>query len=193
MLPMVAFWGTISDEHLSNVFRFEDQDFLNRVKIVLGDEYMRGEFKYHMNIDIASMFIAWAFELLGVDCAHWLVLNSVMEEWRGDLDYISAWENVEIQLELEKWSPSLGRRLGGDSSSSSSLKKKLGRPRGSKNIMGGRSLWIGFPPKAHDDHVDEEDQNKHAMEGCEKGKEIVVVNVADDTSLTTIETLGSFG
>lgn len=40
--PMVAFWGAISDEHLSNVFRFEDRDFLNRVKIVLGDEYMWG-------------------------------------------------------------------------------------------------------------------------------------------------------
>ncbi|GLJ30497.1 hypothetical protein SUGI_0603540 [Cryptomeria japonica] len=144
--PMVAFWGAISDERLSNVFRFEDQDFLNRGKIVLGDEYMRGEFKYRTNVDMASMFTA-------------------------------AWENAEIRLELEKWSPSLGRRLGGDSSLGSSPKKKRGRPRGSKNIMGGRSMWIGFPAEAHDDHVDEENRRERAMEGCEKGKEIVVVNV----------------
>lgn len=82
---MVAFWDAISDERLLNTFRFEDQDFLNRVKIVLGDEYMRVEFKYRTNMDIASMFTAWAFELLGVDQVHWLISNSVKEEWRGDL------------------------------------------------------------------------------------------------------------
>lgn len=82
---MVAFWGTISDQRLSNIFRFEDRDFLNRVKIVLGNEYMQGKFKYRTNVDIASMFTVWAFEFLGVDRAHWLVLNSVKEEWRCDL------------------------------------------------------------------------------------------------------------
>lgn len=42
--------------------------------------------------------------------------------------------------------------------------------------MSGRSLWIGLPPEAHDDHVDEEVRRVHALEGCEKGKEIMVVN-----------------
>lgn len=39
-----------------------------------------GEFKYHTNVDIASMFVAWAFELVGVDRVHRLVSNSVKEE-----------------------------------------------------------------------------------------------------------------
>ncbi|GLJ18847.1 hypothetical protein SUGI_0336600 [Cryptomeria japonica] len=82
---MVAFWGQISDERLSNVFRFEDHNFLTRIKIVLGEEYLKAQFKYQTNVDIATMFTAWCFEL-GVQKVRWLVMNSVKEEWRGGLE-----------------------------------------------------------------------------------------------------------
>lgn len=200
---------------------------------MLGDEYMWRKYRYRTNVDIASMFAVWDFELVGVDRVHWLVSNSVKEDWRGGLEgfiwmvrdgegfvcpngmwlhssefqsplcpfllwsancskevhrastqigmhgvqeYIRVWEHAEICLVLEKWNPSIGRKVGGDSSLGSSPKKMHGRPRGSKNTTGGRSLWIGFPLEAHDDHVDDKDQCEHLMDGCEKGKEIVVVN-----------------
>ncbi|GLJ23026.1 hypothetical protein SUGI_0434560 [Cryptomeria japonica] len=63
--PMVAFWGQIFDERLSNVFRFDDREFLTRIKLVLGEEYLKAQFKYRSNVDIASMFTTWCFELVG--------------------------------------------------------------------------------------------------------------------------------
>lgn len=86
------------------------------------------------------------------------------------------WERMKIQKELEKWNPSTIKRVGEDSSSSSSPKKKRGRPRGSKKNPGGRSLWIGFRLEAHDDRVDEVNQRVHDLDGSYKGKEIMMVS-----------------
>lgn len=78
---MVAFWGRISDEGLSHVFKFEDRDFLNRVKIILEDEYTNAQFQYRTNADIATIFLAWCFELESKDMMEWLIRNYVKEEW----------------------------------------------------------------------------------------------------------------
>lgn len=83
---MMAFWGQISDERLTNIFRFEEKKFLTRIKIVFGDEYLRGQFKYRTNVEIASLFAAWCFELESKEEVEWIVRGCVREECCGDLD-----------------------------------------------------------------------------------------------------------
>lgn len=73
--PTVAFWGRISDERLMHVFKIEDRDFLNRVEIVLGDEYLNAQFRYQTNVDIALIFLARCFELELQDMVNWLINN----------------------------------------------------------------------------------------------------------------------
>lgn len=54
----VAFWGRISDDRLMNLFIYEDTVFLSTVKLILGLEYVDGGWKYRMNADILSLFMA---------------------------------------------------------------------------------------------------------------------------------------
>ncbi|GLJ05918.1 hypothetical protein SUGI_0028200 [Cryptomeria japonica] len=75
--PMVAFWGSISNERLSNIYRFDDRDFLMRIKIILGEEYLKASFKYRCNVDVASMFTVWCFKLDLKEIVRWLVENCV--------------------------------------------------------------------------------------------------------------------
>ncbi|GLJ09929.1 hypothetical protein SUGI_0118470 [Cryptomeria japonica] len=71
---------------VSNIFQFEERDFLTRVKIILGEEYLNATFKYRSNIDVASMFTMWCFELELKEIVRWVVENCIREEWRGDFD-----------------------------------------------------------------------------------------------------------
>ncbi|GLJ16184.1 hypothetical protein SUGI_0270340 [Cryptomeria japonica] len=83
---MMVFWGPISDKRLTNILLFEEHTFLAQVKIVLGDEYLRVEFKCRTNIEVTSMFASWCLELESKEQAEWLLRGCVREEWCGGLD-----------------------------------------------------------------------------------------------------------
>lgn len=83
---MISLWGPISNERLTNILLFQEKTFLTRVKIVFGDENLHGEFKYQMNVEIASMFLAWCFELESKEKVEWIVQSCIQEEWCGVLD-----------------------------------------------------------------------------------------------------------
>lgn len=77
----MAFWGRISDERLTHIFKIANQTLLNRVKIVLGDEYLNAQYRYRTNIDIASLFMAWCLELETSDSIFYLMHNYVKDDW----------------------------------------------------------------------------------------------------------------
>lgn len=59
----LTFLGKISEGKQRNVFKIENPMFLQMVDVLLGEEYMKSEYKYQTNVDIASLFLAWCLNL----------------------------------------------------------------------------------------------------------------------------------
>ncbi|GLJ05870.1 hypothetical protein SUGI_0026950 [Cryptomeria japonica] len=97
-------------------------------------------------------FLWWS-----ADCNKVVRRASTQIGMHGVQDYIHMWERMEIRRELEKWDPSNAKSTKEDSGWGSSTRRKKGRPRGSKKKPRSHSLWIGFPPKVHDDLDDDAD------------------------------------
>ncbi|GLJ24786.1 hypothetical protein SUGI_0473970 [Cryptomeria japonica] len=198
--PMVAFWGNISNERLSNIFKFDDKDFLTRVKIIYGDEYLKAWVKYRCNANVASMFVAWCFKLEEKEqCNGWLIAALERSSVSGFIPPLhpfliwSANSNNEVQrasarvgmtrvkdylkaMEAQNFWWELEKwgpysEQSSPTTVASTSRCKWCRPRGSKK-MSGRKLWIGFP-------LSDGVGSPQAIDGQKvppsaKGKEIVV-------------------
>ncbi|GLJ08412.1 hypothetical protein SUGI_0088220 [Cryptomeria japonica] len=86
----LALLRTIWEERLRNFFKIEDPKFLQMVDDLLGDAYIKLEFKYRTNMDIASILFAWCLELGSKEYTQWVMTECVRDEWKYGMESFMA-------------------------------------------------------------------------------------------------------
>lgn len=101
----IAFWERISDDRLMNLFIYEDTAFLSAVKLILGLEYVDSGWKYRMNADIVSLFMAWCLELWLVLKVREIMKKHVKKEWLGGMEALLglAWDMDDFEIVARAW------------------------------------------------------------------------------------------